>query len=51
MKKKEFGQVTVGNEIWTAKASCAIPEGAEVMVKEIDGVKVVVEPVLEPVLK
>lgn len=49
--KKEIGQVKIGSEIWTAKASENISEGTEVIVKEIDGVKVVVEPVLEPVLK
>lgn len=49
--KKGIGQVKVGSEIWTAKSSSPILEGTEVIVKEIDGVKVIVEPVTEPVLK
>lgn len=49
--KKGIGQVKIGSEIWTAKASSEIPEGTEIVVKEIDGVKVIVEPVAEPVLK
>ena len=49
--KKGTGQVKVGSEIWSAKSSFEIPEGTEVVIKEIDGVKVIVEPVAEPVLK
>lgn len=49
--KKGIGQVKIGTEIWTAKATTDIPEGTEIVVKEIDGVKVLVEPLLEPVLK
>lgn len=49
--KKGIGQVKIGSEVWTAKSTSAISEGTEVVVKEIDGVKVVVEPLLDPVLK
>lgn len=49
--KKGIGQVKIGSEVWTARSTTAISEGAEVVVKEIDGVKVVVEPLLDPVLK
>ncbi|MBO5479479.1 MAG: NfeD family protein [Clostridia bacterium] len=49
--KKGIGQVKVGSEVWTAKSSTPISEGTEVTVKEIDGVKVIVEPIKEPVLK
>ena len=49
--KKGTGQVKVGSEIWSAKSSFEISEGTEVVIKEIDGVKVIVEPVAEPVLK
>lgn len=51
IRKKEFGQVKIGSEVWTAKANIEIPEGTEVIVKEIDGVKVIVEPVEELILK
>lgn len=49
--KKGIGQVKVGNEIWTAKSDSPILEGTEVIIKEIDGVKAIVEPVEEPILK
>lgn len=49
--KKGIGQIKVGSEIWTAKSSSPILEGAEVIIKEIDGVKAVVEPIQEPILK
>lgn len=49
--KKGIGQVKIGSEIWTAKSSSPILEGTEIIVKEIDGVKVIVEPIAEPVLK
>lgn len=49
--KKGIGQVKIGSEVWTARSTTAISEGSEVVVKEIDGVKVVVEPLLDPVLK
>ena len=49
--KKGIGQIKVGSEIWTAKSSSPILEGTEVIIKEIDGVKAVVEPVQEPILK
>ena len=47
----KIGQVKVGSEIWSAKSSIEISEGTEVVIKEIDGVKVIVEPIAEPVLK
>lgn len=49
--KKGIGQVKVGSEIWTAKSDSPILEGTEVMIKEIDGVKAIVEPIQEPILK
>lgn len=49
--KKGIGQVKVGSEIWTAKSNSPILEGTEVIVKEIDGVKAIVEPIQEPILK
>lgn len=49
--KKGIGQVKVGSEIWTAKSDSPILEGTEVIIKEIDGVKAIVEPVEEPILK
>lgn len=36
------GQVKVNGQIWSAKADKIIPEGAEVKVKAISGVKVIV---------
>lgn len=50
-EKTGIGLVSVGSEVWTAKASSSIPKGSEVIIKEIDGVKVIVEPITEPVLK
>lgn len=50
-EKTGIGLVSIGSEVWTAKASLPISKGSEVLVKEIDGVKVIVEPVGAPVLK
>jgi len=43
---KGGGQVKVGGSVWSAKAAAGIriPKGSEVIVKEIVGVKLVVEP-------
>ena len=49
--KKSVGQVKIGSETWSAKSSSDIPVGSEVRVLEIDGVKAIVEPIHEPVLK
>lgn len=51
--KKGIGQVKIGSETWTAKptSETSISEGTEIIVKEIDGVKVIVEPVLKTVTK
>ena len=49
--KKGIGQIKVGSEIWTAKSSSPILEGAKVIIKEIDGVKAIVEPILTPITK
>lgn len=49
--KKGIGQIKVGSEIWTAKSSSPILEGAKVIIKEIDGVKAIVEPIQEPISK
>lgn len=38
------GQVFVHGEIWNASAPVAIPQGARVRVREVDGLRVVVEP-------
>ena len=45
------GQVKIDSEVWTAKATTEIPEGTEVIIKEIDGVKVIVEPIPQTILK
>ena len=50
-EKTGVGLVSIGSEVWTAKASHSISKGSEVLVKEIDGVKVIVEPFEAPVLK
>lgn len=46
--KKGIGQVKVGSETWTAKSfdDTVIPEGTEVEVTEINGVKAIVQPCL-----
>lgn len=49
--QKGIGQIKIGSETWSAKAKTDIPEGSEVIVKEIDGVKAIVELVHEPILK
>lgn len=49
--KKGIGQIKVGSEIWTAKSNSSILEGTEVIIKEIDGVKAIVEPIQEPISK
>ncbi len=43
---KGLGQVKVGGSVWSAKAvpGISIPKGSEVTVKEITGVKLIVEP-------
>lgn len=44
---KGIGQVTLNGMEWTARAmadSCVIPEGSVVIVREIHGVKLIVEP-------
>lgn len=38
------GQVFVHGELWNAMAKNAIPEGARVRVREVDGLRVIVEP-------
>ena len=50
-EKTGIGLVSIGSEVWTAKSSSSISKGSEVIIKEIDGVKVIVEPIMEPVLK
>ena len=50
-EKTGIGLVSIGSEVWTAKASSSISKDSEVIIKEIDGVKVIVEPIMEPVLK
>ena len=46
--KKGNGQVKIGSEIWSAKTTNdeTIPEGTEIEIVEIDGVKAVVKPIL-----
>lgn len=50
---KGVGQIKVGSEIWSAKSSEEeiIPEGTEVEILEINGVKAIVKPVLVPITK
>ncbi len=43
------GKVFVHGEIWNATANIAIPEGARVRVREVDGMRVVVEESLDRV--
>jgi membrane protein implicated in regulation of membrane protease activity len=38
------GQVKVGGEIWGARSDTAISSGAEVVVREVDGLTLIVEP-------
>ncbi|MDO4539846.1 MAG: NfeD family protein [Syntrophomonadaceae bacterium] len=40
-----FGQVKLNGEIWTAAAQSEIETGSTVVVRAIDGVKLIVEPV------
>ncbi len=42
------GQIKIGGEVWSAKvkSDITIPEGEEVTITEIDGVKAVVEPII-----
>lgn len=49
----KFGQVKVDEEIWTAVSedSKPIPEGAEIEVVKIDGVKLVVKPAVIVIAK
>lgn len=51
--KKGTGQIKVGTEVWTAKGITdeTINEGTEVTIKEINGVKAIVEPVVKPILE
>lgn len=52
--KKGIGQIKIGSEVWTAKATKdneTILEGSEVIVTEINGVKAIVEPILSTVTK
>lgn len=46
--QKGIGQVKIGTETWTAKSKdeTSIPEGTKVEVVEINGVKVIVKPIL-----
>lgn len=45
------GQVKIQGETWSAKADVTIEKGSFVIIKQIDGVKVVVEPTNEEVIK
>lgn len=51
--KKGIGQIKIGSETWTAKSNTedTIPEGTEVEVLEINGVKAVVKPILVEAIK
>lgn len=51
--KKGIGQIKVGSETWSAKTDNedTISEGTEVEIVEIDGVKVIVRPILVTVTK
>lgn len=41
------GQVKVNGEVWSAKADANISKGTEIEILEIDGVKLLVKPILE----
>ncbi len=47
------GQIKIGGEVWSAKvkSDITIPEGEEVTITEIDGVKAVVEPISASIIK
>lgn len=51
--KKGIGQIKIGSETWTAKSNTedTIPEGSEVEVLEINGVKAIVKPILVKAIK
>ncbi len=53
--KKAIGQIKVGSEVWSAKLEAdnddIIPEGTEVEVIDLDGVKAVVKPSVVEVTK
>ena len=43
IKDNEYGEVKVYGEVWTATSNSTIKEGTKVIVKDIEGVKLVVE--------
>ncbi len=43
------GQVKVNGEIWSAKSDSNIAKGTKVEIKQIDGVKLIVEPKVEAI--
>lgn len=45
------GQIKVNGEIWSAKADADIPKGTKVKVLKIDGVKLIVTPMVESLNK
>ena len=48
-----LGQIKVSGEVWSAKSynDTFIPQGTEVVVEKIDGVKVIVKPLKEKITK
>ena len=47
----EVGQIKVGSEVWTANSNTVITKGSQVKVLNIEGVKAIVEPILETIEK
>lgn len=45
------GQIKVNGEVWSAKADADIPKGTKVKVLKIDGVKLIVTPMVESLNK
>lgn len=43
IRDNEYGKVDVSGDVWTATSKSAIKEGTKVVVKDIEGVKLVVE--------
>lgn len=43
IRDNEYGKVDVSGDVWTATSKSAIKEGTKVIVKDIEGVKLVVE--------
>ncbi len=49
--ENQVGQVKIGSEVWTAKSDVRIDAGTKVNIVNIDGVKVIVEPIMTKAIK